>query len=172
MASTIKTVASVLAGSAMVLVLSMPANAAGLGVGASVGGNGGVNAGVGASVGGSSGVNAGLGASVGGSSGVSAGLGASIGGSNGVAAGLGANVDGTSGIGAGVGVGIGGGTNPSNPSNPSNRLNLSRTSLPGVVAQMSDPQVMRMKKRCVDVLGSEGAYDRDLRQLCLLIARR
>ncbi len=29
-----------------------------------------------------------------------------------------------------------------------------------------------MKKRCVDVLGSSGVYDRDLRQLCLLIARR
>ncbi|MGY2996393.1 hypothetical protein ACVWWD_005200 [Mesorhizobium sp. URHB0026] len=29
-----------------------------------------------------------------------------------------------------------------------------------------------MKKRCDDVLSSEGTYDRDLRQLCLLIARR
>jgi hypothetical protein len=37
---------------------------------------------------------------------------------------------------------------------------------------MSDSQVARMKKRCVDVLNSEGTNDRDLRQLCLLIARR
>jgi hypothetical protein len=29
-----------------------------------------------------------------------------------------------------------------------------------------------MKKRCADVLASSGSYDRDLRQLCLLIARR
>jgi hypothetical protein len=37
---------------------------------------------------------------------------------------------------------------------------------------MSDSQVARMKKRCVDVLNSSGSYDRDLRQLCLMIARR
>ena len=51
--------------------------------------------------------------------------------------------------------------------------NLGRhQNLLGVVADMSDSQVARMKKRCVDVLGSSGVYDRDLRQLCLLIARR
>jgi hypothetical protein len=37
---------------------------------------------------------------------------------------------------------------------------------------MSDSQIARFKKRCADVLGSEGSYDRDLRQLCLLIASR
>jgi len=201
MAFTIRTVASVLAGSAMVLVLSMPVSAAGLSVGASVGGSGGVNAGVGASVGGSGGVNAGVGASVGGGSGINAGAGANVGGSNGASAGLGASVGGSNGInagasanvggtdgvtaglganvggtsGIGVGVGIGGGTNPSSlssPSNPSNLGNPTQSSLPGVVAQMSSSQVARMKKRCVDVLSSEGSYDRDLRQLCLLIARR
>ncbi|WP_280944206.1 hypothetical protein [Mesorhizobium sp. WSM2561] len=41
-----------------------------------------------------------------------------------------------------------------------------------LVAQMSSSQLIRMKKRCVDVLGSGGTYDRDLRELCLLIARR
>ncbi len=37
---------------------------------------------------------------------------------------------------------------------------------------MTDTQVARMKKRCADVLSVSGVYDRDLRQLCLLIARR
>ncbi|WP_244604415.1 MULTISPECIES: hypothetical protein [Mesorhizobium] len=67
------------------------------------------------------------------------------------------------------------GINPSNPSNPSNLSNPPNPcslGLPGIVAQMSDSKVARMKKRCVDVLSSEGTYDRDLRQLCLLITRR
>jgi hypothetical protein len=37
---------------------------------------------------------------------------------------------------------------------------------------MSDTQIARYKKRCADVLSSGGSYDRDLRQLCLLISRR
>jgi len=37
---------------------------------------------------------------------------------------------------------------------------------------MSTVQVTQMKKRCVDVISSSATYDRDLRQLCLLIARR
>jgi hypothetical protein len=37
---------------------------------------------------------------------------------------------------------------------------------------MSSSQLTRMKKRCIDVLSSEGTYDRDLRQLCLMISRR
>ena len=44
--------------------------------------------------------------------------------------------------------------------------------LPGVVASMSSSQITRMKKRCADVLSSSGTYDRDLRELCLLISRR
>lgn len=104
--------------------------------------------------------NAGLSASIGGSNGIAAN--ANVGGTSGITAGLGANVGDTSGIGIG-------GANPSSLSNPTN---LSQTSLSGTVAQMSNSQVARMKKRCVDVLSNEGAYDRDLRQLCLLIARR
>ncbi|ESY86435.1 hypothetical protein X739_13885 [Mesorhizobium sp. LNHC220B00] len=69
-------------------------------------------------------------------------------------------------------MGIGNGTNPSNPSNASNPSNPNHPNVPGIVAQMSSSQVTRMKKRCVDVLSSEATYDRDLRQLCLLIARR
>ncbi|RUX02587.1 hypothetical protein EOA30_17795 [Mesorhizobium sp. M8A.F.Ca.ET.059.01.1.1] len=38
-------------------------------------------------------------------------------------------------------------------------------------ARVSNSKVARMKKRCADVLTSEGTYDRDLRQLCLLIGR-
>ena len=182
MTFSIKTVASVLASGAVVFVLSLPAYTAGLGLGAgaSVGGSGGVNAGVGESVGGTGGVNAGLGASVGGSNGINAGAGADVGGAGGITAGLGASVGGTGGVGVGVGGGVGS-INPSNPGNPGTTGNLGnfgtpRTlghpNLPGVVADMSDSQVARLKRRCVDVLGSSGDYDRDLRQLCLLIARR
>ncbi|MER9585488.1 hypothetical protein [Mesorhizobium sp. M0276] len=64
------------------------------------------------------------------------------------------------------------GTNPNSLSNPSNPSKASTVSPPSVVADMSGSQLTRMKKRCVDVLGSAGTYDRDLRQLCLLIARR
>ncbi|WP_095203870.1 hypothetical protein [Mesorhizobium carmichaelinearum] len=163
-----KRLSTILAGSAVVAALCMPAHAAGIGVGAgaSVGGSGGVNGGAGASVGGGNGVNGGAGASIGGGTGANAGAGASIGGSGGTTAGLGATVGGQNGVGAGVGVGTGVagiGAKPSTLSNPS---------LSGVVADMSDSQVARMKKRCADVLASSGSYDRDLRQLCLLISRR
>lgn len=162
-----KRLSTILAGSAVVAALCMPALAAGIGAGASVGGSSGVNAGAGASVGGGNGVDGGAGASIGGGTGVDAGAGASIGDSGGTTAGLGATVGGQNGVGAGVGVGSGvagtGGAKPSSLSNPS---------LPGVVADMSDSQVARMKKRCADVLASSGSYDPDLRQLCLLISRR
>ncbi|MDF3167794.1 hypothetical protein P3C33_16615 [Mesorhizobium sp. P16.1] len=46
------------------------------------------------------------------------------------------------------------------------------TNLSSAVAQMSSSQLSRMKKRCVDVLSSDGTYDRDLRALCLMISRR
>ncbi|TJX50260.1 MAG: hypothetical protein E5W21_19220, partial [Mesorhizobium sp.] len=104
------------------------------------------------------------------SGGINAGLGANVGGTGGINAGLGANVGDTSG--AGVGVGIDNVTNPGNPSNLGISPNPSQLNVPGAVAQMSSSQLTRMKKRCVDVLGSEGTYDRDLRQLCLLISRR
>ncbi|WP_246693408.1 MULTISPECIES: hypothetical protein [unclassified Mesorhizobium] len=114
------------------------------------------------------------GANIGDSGGINAGLGANAGGTGGINAGLGANVGGTSGVGVGVGVGVGidNVTNPSNPSNVGISPNPSHLNGPRAVAQMSSSQLRRMKKRCVDVLGSEGTYDRDLRQLCLLIARR
>jgi hypothetical protein len=31
--------------------------------------------------------------------------------------------------------------------------------------------MMKMKHRCVDVLSSNGGYDRDLRELCLMLKR-
>ncbi|WP_352582700.1 hypothetical protein [Mesorhizobium caraganae] len=37
---------------------------------------------------------------------------------------------------------------------------------------MSSSQLARMKKRCASVLSGQGTYDRDLKQLCLLLARR
>ena len=82
-------------------------------------------------------------------------------------AGLGATVGGTSGVGAGVGVGIGGTAGTLGTPGATGT-----TGLPGVVADMSSSQITRMKKRCADVLSSSGTYDRDLRELCLLISRR
>jgi len=147
-----KSLAKTLAGSVLAIALSFPVSAAGIGVGASVGGGGGVSAGAGANVGGSSGVSAGLGASVGGASGVSAGVGANVGGTDGV----------------GVGVGVGG----PDPTNTSSTGNPPNPGLSSAVANMSGSQLARMKKRCADVLGNSGGYDRDLRQLCLLVSRR
>ncbi|TIM60890.1 MAG: hypothetical protein E5Y58_33500, partial [Mesorhizobium sp.] len=77
-----------------------------------------------------------------------------------------ANVGGTTGV--GVGVGVGDGTLAGTPGTPGTPGTLGVS----LVAQMSSSQLIRMKKRCVDVLGSGGTYDRDLRELCLLIARR
>jgi hypothetical protein len=37
---------------------------------------------------------------------------------------------------------------------------------------MSASQLAKMKKRCASVLSGQGTYDRDLKQLCLLLARR
>lgn len=161
--------ASLVAGGALLLALSISANAGGLGLGGgvSVGGSGGVSAGAGASVGGAGGVSAGAGASVGGTGGVAAGAGANVGGVSGVSAGLGASIGGTSGLGAGLGIGIGVGTTPSSPRAPTNPP----TNVAAVVADMSDTQVLKMKKRCVDILRSS-SYDSDLRALCKLISRR
>lgn len=113
MTFTLKTIPGALVSGAVIFMLSMPANAGGIsvGAGASVGGGGGINAGLGASVGGGGGINAGLGASVGGGSGINAGLGASVGGNEGINAGAGASVGGSSGLTAGAGVGVGTGIN-------------------------------------------------------------
>ncbi|MBZ9711394.1 hypothetical protein LB543_32365 [Mesorhizobium sp. ESP7-2] len=95
-----------------------------------------------------------------------------------VTAGVGATVGDTSGIGVSVGsgidpgVGVGIGTNPSSLSIPSAPTSPTSPKLASVVADMSGAKLARMKKRCADVLSSQETYDRDLRQLCLLIARR
>lgn len=54
----------------------------------------------------------------------------------------------------------------------SSQSNSNRARLVSAAADISGAQLTRMKKRCVDVLNSQDSYDRDLRQLCLLIARR
>lgn len=190
MRNIVKQAAAALTLGTMVAVLAMPANAASLGVGASIGGSGGVNAGAGASVGGGSGVNAGLGASVGGTNGVNAGAGASVGGSGGIDAGATASIGGSQGINAGVGANVGNGVNANIDASVGNSANVgvgvglgaapSATGTPGAlgpepsaaVAQMSGTQLARMKKRCADVLSSQNTYDSDLRALCLMIARR
>ncbi|MEP6565117.1 MAG: hypothetical protein ABJB10_08250, partial [Mesorhizobium sp.] len=164
-----------LAGGAVVVALCLPASAAGLGVsvggvsaGASIGGsNGGLGVGAGVSVGGAGGVNAGVGATVGGTNGVTAGAGATVGGAGGVAAGAGASVGGTGGVTAGAGVGVGT-TSPRSPNQPA----IATPPAVAALAAMSSGQIARMKKRCASVLSGQGTYDRDLKQLCLLLARR
>lgn len=155
-----------LAGGAVVVTLCFPASAAGLGLGLGLGGGGGVNAGAGASVGGG-GIGVGAGVSVGGASGVNAGAGATVGGAGGVSAGAGASVGG--GVSAGVGVGVGGTvTSPRDPNQPA----IATPAAVAALSAMSPGQIARMKKRCASVLSGQGTYDRDLKQLCLLLARR
>lgn len=154
---------SLTAGSVLV-ILCMPATAAGI----NVGGVGGVSVGSGgasANVGGNSGATASV--SLGGSGANAA---ASVGDTGGATAsiGTGANVGVVTGVGTDVNVGVG--TNPA--ANPSNPTASSNPNLASVVGDMSNAQVTRMKKRCVEVLSNEDTYDRDLRRLCLLISRR
>lgn len=191
MPSIMRKLHKALTSGAIVAILAVPGNAASLGLGGlggvSVGGNG-----ASANVGGASGANAD--ASFGGSSTSAT---ASIGGTNGANAAVslggnqaadaavslggtdtgatasigtsGANVGiGTLGASADVGVGIPGtgvpgtsGTSVTTGPTPSAAL-----------AQMTGNKLMRMKKRCADVLSSEGTYDKDLRTLCLMISRR
>lgn len=148
------------------------------GVGASVGGDGGIGAGVGGSIGGGDGVGAGAGASIGGGSGVNAGVGASIGGGDGI------------GVGGGVSVG-GDGPTASEPGSPS----APGASAPGDVADDADategvqtgdmdPQTRqslakfseldsdeqaKVKRRCLGILGDPNAYDWGLVQLCKML---
>lgn len=152
----LRNLTKILARGAVVVALSFPASAAGLGLG--LGGGGGVNAG--ASVGGGG---VGVGASVGGTSGVTAGAGATVGGTGGVSAGAGASVGG--GVSAGVGVGV---TSPRDPNQPA----IATPPAVAALSAMSKSQIARMKKRCASVLSGQGTYDRDLKQLCLLLARR
>ncbi|MER8719508.1 MULTISPECIES: hypothetical protein [unclassified Mesorhizobium] len=155
---------SLTAGSVLA-ILCMPATAAGI----SVGGVGGVSVGSGgasANVGGNSGATASV--SLGGSGANAA---ASVGDTGGATASIGtgsANVGVVTGVGTDVNVGVG--TNPA--ANPSNPTASSNPNLASVVGDMSNAQVTRMKKRCVEVLSNEDTYDRDLRRFCLLISRR
>ncbi|WP_081727277.1 hypothetical protein [Mesorhizobium sp. L2C067A000] len=73
----------------------------------------------------------------------------------------GANDGVVTGVGTEVNVGVG--TNPA--ANPSNPTAPSNPNLASVVGDMSNAQVTRMKKRCVEVLSDEDTYDRDLRRL-------
>ncbi|TIS63512.1 MULTISPECIES: hypothetical protein [unclassified Mesorhizobium] len=84
---------------------------------------------------------------------------------NGTNSALNVTTGGTSG--AGVALGAGAAVPGTVGATPPGTTNLS-----SAVAQMSSSQLSRMKKRCVDVLSSEGTYDRDLRALCLMISRR
>ncbi|MER8430677.1 hypothetical protein [Mesorhizobium caraganae] len=191
MASIVKRIASTLASGAIIVILAMPANAQSVGLGGfggvSVGGNradanaGGPNgADANASFGGSrTSANVSIGgtngadgtATIGGSSSTGT---ASIGGTNGA----GANATLGNGTNSAVGVTLGGtsanvgvGT-PEVPGTLGTAATATTPAMPGVVASMSSSQLTRMKKRCIDVLSSEGTYDRDLRQLCLMISRR
>jgi hypothetical protein len=158
MARAFESLTGRLAAGAVLAILCMPANAAGLGLG----GLGGVSVGGG-------GTNAG--ASVGNAATASASTGDSgVNDSVGGPAGANATV-GTSGAGTGTGLGVGAAV-VTNPAAPGTLGVPGNPSLPGVVVDMSSSQLARMKKRCADVLASESVYDRDLRQLCLLVARR
>jgi hypothetical protein len=83
---------------------------------------------------------------------------------NGTNSAVGVTLGGTS---ANVGVGT-----PGVPGTLGTAATATTPAMPGVVASMSSSQLTRMKKRCIDVLSSEGTYDSDLRQLCLMISRR
>lgn len=79
MSSSVGKIARILAGGTIIAILAIPAGAASLGVGASAGGGGGINAGAGASTDSSGGANGGLGASIGASNGATAGASVSVG---------------------------------------------------------------------------------------------
>ncbi|TGP57428.1 hypothetical protein EN873_04960 [bacterium M00.F.Ca.ET.230.01.1.1] len=150
------------------------------GLGATVGGPSTLKAGAGAALGGAQGVTAGLGATVGGPSTLKAGAGTTLGSGHGVTAGLGATVGDTDTIDPGTGDAIvsglapsgGVGTRLSRAIDPSTSQTTTNPRTANIVAGISGEKLVRMKKRCVDVLSSQDAYDRDLRQLCQLIAGR
>ncbi|WP_406871358.1 hypothetical protein WHT83_12690 [Aminobacter sp. P9b] len=201
-----------LAGGVVLAALSLPATAleigsrsGGLGVsvdskgiGATVGGSGGVNADVGlgsggskglagadvsASVGGSRGINANVGANVGGNKGlVDAKANATVGGSSGLNANLGANVGGSGSLAkVSTNVGLGGNTlldlgvnvggpGIAGPSGPGGPGGPGVPGVnPGVVNGMSAGQIAAYVKRCKMVLSNPMAFESDLRELCKLL---
>jgi hypothetical protein len=160
----------ILAGGAMLAFLCAPAHA--LDVGASIGG-------IGASASTGSGNGARAGASVGGTS-----ANASIGGGSGVSASIGGAPAGTSasvglggnGLNANATVGpasasIGTGTPPGTPGVPGTpgTPGVSNPGLSAVVSDMTNKELMRTKKRCVQVLANQSSFDGDLVALCKLV---
>lgn len=75
-------------------------------------------------------------------------------------------------MGSSVSAGVGVGIRPSSLSDATNSPIATNPRVLNVVDDMSGAQLVRMKKRCADLLSSQDAYDRDLRQLCQLIAGR
>lgn len=203
------TLVKALAGGVVLAALSLPATAleigsrsGGLGVsvdsngiGATVGGSGGVNADVGlgsggskglagadvsASVGGSRGINADVGANVGSSKGlVDARGNATVGGSSGLNANLGANVGGNGSLAkVSTNVGLGGnrlldlGVNVGGPgiAGPGGPGGPGVPGVnPGVIKGMSAGQIAAYVKRCKMVLSNPMAFESDLRELCKLL---
>ena len=151
----------ILAGGAMLAFLCAPAHA--LDVGASIGG-------VGASASTGSGNGARAGASVGGTN-----ASASIGGGSGVSASIGGAPAGTS---ASVGLG-GSGLNANANVGPASASigtpgvpgapGVSNPGLSAVVSDMTNKELMRTKKRCVQVLANQSSFDGDLVALCKLV---
>jgi hypothetical protein len=168
-------------------------NGVNAGAGASIGGRNGVNAGAGANIGGRNGVTAGLGASIGGRNGVNAGAGANVGGSNGIVAGGGATIGSGvkagakvkigDGVGVGVNVAIGGGSLLTDPDQDHPKVddgvktsslqnsskNVRSAATRHMLADLSDKDLAKYKKRCVDILSNSGSYDGDLVSLCRAI---
>jgi hypothetical protein len=153
------------------------------GVGASVGGAGGVAAGADASVGGG-GASAGVGASVGGTGSVSGGGGASVGG-GGASAGIGASTGGTGGVTGDGGASVGGsgatagtsGTAALAPTREAGAIDaigrlagLSPSELLRILAALDREDRTRLKITCAEVLRNPAAYSPSTRAICEVIA--
>jgi hypothetical protein len=50
------------------------------------------------------------------------------------------------------------------------KLNPNNPAVPKAIAQLSDIKLMKLKRRCAEVVSS-GAYDGDLQALCALLAK-
>jgi hypothetical protein len=182
MTSISKAIAKTLAGGIVFAALCAPASALDIGnrsngLGASVD-----SGGIGATVGGSGGVNADISTGANGSSGLgNVGGGVTVGGSNGLTANLGANPTGTSGV---ASIGLGGNTiadlginidtssilAPGGPAAPGGPGGPGGPGInPGVIGGMSQAQVAAYVKSCKMVLSNPIAFESDLRELCKLL---